>query len=171
MRCRAPRQSSDRVNQSQLPAFATLRGDHFLRAFGVEHPEVCSIPVQSLSRTDGQVAKKKRFGDHSREFEIPAGLDFSALRGIQPFAFIAGRAWQGFWRLFVGLHLGLRYESWMRAVESAQNLAAVSDRSEEHTSELQSHSDLVCRLLLEKKKNKQKKNTLTTIRTQSAQPT
>src|SRR5260221_3318506 len=26
-------------------------------------------------------------------------------------------------------------------------------RSEEHTSELQSHSDLVCRLLLEKKKN------------------
>src|SRR5476649_2996326 len=28
-------------------------------------------------------------------------------------------------------------------------------RSEEHTSELQSHSDLVCRLLLEKKKKKQ----------------
>src|SRR5438034_2348872 len=30
-------------------------------------------------------------------------------------------------------------------------------RSEEHTSELQSHSDLVCRLLLEKKKHKQAK--------------
>src|SRR5438132_6818357 len=30
------------------------------------------------------------------------------------------------------------------------------DRSEEHTSELQSHSDLVCRLLLEKKKKKKK---------------
>src|SRR5437588_8060398 len=29
---------------------------------------------------------------------------------------------------------------------------ARSTRSEEHTSELQSHSDLVCRLLLEKKK-------------------
>src|SRR5437588_4950176 len=28
-------------------------------------------------------------------------------------------------------------------------------RSEEHTSELQSHSDLVCRLLLEKKKSRQ----------------
>src|SRR5436190_4743504 len=28
-----------------------------------------------------------------------------------------------------------------------------AERSEEHTSELQSHSDLVCRLLLEKKKN------------------
>src|SRR5438034_7496296 len=32
-------------------------------------------------------------------------------------------------------------------------------RSEEHTSELQSHSDLVCRLLLEKKKNKKKRQT------------
>src|SRR5260221_5961233 len=29
----------------------------------------------------------------------------------------------------------------------------IRNRSEEHTSELQSHSDLVCRLLLEKKKS------------------
>src|SRR5438132_8817879 len=34
-------------------------------------------------------------------------------------------------------------------------------RSEEHTSELQSHSDLVCRLLLEKKKNRKKKYVMT----------
>src|SRR5206468_12065037 len=33
---------------------------------------------------------------------------------------------------------------------------AMSDRSEEHTSELQSRSDLVCRLLLEKKKKQLK---------------
>src|SRR5438034_7424862 len=33
-------------------------------------------------------------------------------------------------------------------------------RSEEHTSELQSHSDLVCRLLLEKKKNKDSGDTV-----------
>src|SRR5215211_1480107 len=33
-------------------------------------------------------------------------------------------------------------------------------RSEEHTSELQSHSDLVCRLLLEKKKKKYTSQTL-----------
>src|SRR5947207_8663495 len=32
-------------------------------------------------------------------------------------------------------------------------LSPRATRSEEHTSELQSHSDLVCRLLLEKKKN------------------
>src|SRR5260370_30458090 len=40
------------------------------------------------------------------------------------------------------------------------------ERSEEHTSELQSHLNLVCRLLLEKKK---KKNTITT-ETGSAPP-
>src|SRR5438034_6072924 len=43
------------------------------------------------------------------------------------------------------------------AVEVSQALlvggvVSFADRSEEHTSELQSHSDLVCRLLLEKKK-------------------
>src|SRR5688572_32755585 len=32
-------------------------------------------------------------------------------------------------------------------------LSALGDRSEEHTSELQSQSNLVCRLLLEKKNN------------------
>src|SRR2546430_10030010 len=35
-----------------------------------------------------------------------------------------------------------------------EKLGALADRSEEHTSELQSQSNLVCRLLLEKKKHK-----------------
>src|SRR2546427_2430355 len=39
------------------------------------------------------------------------------------------------------------HKEWRRVVDS-------HDRSEEHTSELQSQSNLVCRLLLEKKKNK-----------------
>src|SRR5207237_6889927 len=34
-----------------------------------------------------------------------------------------------------------------------EDLPALDQRSEEHTSELQSHLNLVCRLLLEKKKN------------------
>src|SRR5437588_6105120 len=38
----------------------------------------------------------------------------------------------------------------------AHRVASQQFRSEEHTSELQSHSDLVCRLLLEKKKNNTK---------------
>src|SRR5438132_3120884 len=44
-------------------------------------------------------------------------------------------------------------------VEEISRLAAELKRSEEHTSELQSHSDLVCRLLLEKKKNIKKTTT------------
>src|SRR2546421_4258664 len=36
-----------------------------------------------------------------------------------------------------------------------ERLLDLDDRSEEHTSELQSRSDLVCRLLLEKKKKTQ----------------
>src|SRR5260221_9426454 len=38
------------------------------------------------------------------------------------------------------------------ADEGVRSVASQAGRSEEHTSELQSHSDLVCRLLLEKKK-------------------
>src|SRR5690349_22217292 len=50
--------------------------------------------------------------------------------------------------------------AWKATAEAARALTAVSrilslaGRSEEHTSELQSRRDLVCRLLLEKKKNK-----------------
>src|SRR5688572_31348742 len=45
---------------------------------------------------------------------------------------------------------------------SVSRLPALSVRSEEHTSELQSQSNLVCRLLLEKKKKKKKKEKKTT---------
>src|SRR5260370_6236803 len=41
----------------------------------------------------------------------------------------------------------------------------ISNRSEEHTSELQSHLNLVCRLLLEKKKKTQKISYLSTYST------
>src|SRR5947207_10653727 len=39
-----------------------------------------------------------------------------------------------------------------RVLAACQQIDPSLNRSEEHTSELQSHSDLVCRLLLEKKK-------------------
>src|SRR5437588_3583011 len=58
--------------------------------------------------------------------------------------------------------------TWLRAIihGACPKLTTSSPcrpRSEEHTSELQSHSDLVCRLLLEKKKKQTKiKNTNTT---------
>src|SRR5260221_2799335 len=43
-------------------------------------------------------------------------------------------------------------QGWQTAAPYGIGLPHFSARSEEHTSELQSHSDLVCRLLLEKTK-------------------
>src|SRR2546422_5755141 len=42
----------------------------------------------------------------------------------------------------------------LREIDAQRSLDALGDRSEEHTSELQSRLHLVCRLLLEKKKKK-----------------
>src|SRR2546428_9000494 len=54
----------------------------------------------------------------------------------------------------VSVPLGLRGERQLLLdpVQAARDRCRHGDRSEEHTSELQSRSDLVCRLLLEKKK-------------------
>src|SRR2546422_6553485 len=74
-------------------------------------------------------------------------------------------------------HIGLRVEQIARAqvvhghVHAVQGLArrnledAAFERSEEHTSELQSRLHLVCRLLLEKKKNSK---TLSEIRSSTS---
>src|SRR2546421_9031687 len=66
------------------------------------------------------------------------------LTGIQPYPEFRSRASAG-WRLMAAI---LR-----QFVEEVRPL-----RSEEHTYELQSRSDLVCRLLLEKKKKNTKKH-------------
>src|SRR5438034_6546652 len=67
----------------------------------------------------------------------------------------------------LSLHDALPIWLWGTApalVSAASGAAAYSyfflppERSEEHTSELQSHSDLVCRLLLEKKKKSNPSN-------------
>src|SRR5699024_12539024 len=57
----------------------------------------------------------------------------------------------------------LRITKKIDKVLSNSNFVRIAWRSEEHTSELQSRFDLVCRLLLEKKKNK-KEQDITTIR-------
>src|SRR5688572_30918957 len=57
---------------------------------------------------------------------------------------------------------GQEMAPWRGLFHGASRLAICLNctRSEEHTSELQSQSNLVCRLLLEKKKKKQKKKYL-----------
>src|SRR5260221_9826803 len=58
----------------------------------------------------------------------------------------------GFRRIARGYNAGAD-----RFLNNFKHRSPIRSRSEEHTSELQSHSDLVCRLLLEKKKKKIKK--------------
>src|SRR5438132_3952675 len=61
----------------------------------------------------------------------------------------------------LSLALPRRLRAFLRPSEEASQKKPADlgvSRSEEHTSELQSHSDLVCRLLLEKKKKTQRKD-------------
>src|SRR3989475_2746625 len=55
--------------------------------------------------------------------------------------------------------IGLEFRVVPPEVDESLGPAEQAERSEEHTSELQSQSNLVCRLLLEKKKKKHKSNT------------
>src|SRR2546421_6899699 len=50
--------------------------------------------------------------------------------------------------------VGERFQGTVVKTTDFGAFVSVTPRSEEHTSELQSRSDLVCRLLLEKKKNR-----------------
>src|SRR5471032_3449003 len=68
--------------------------------------------------------------------------------------------------------------SWLTVSKDQHHLFVVNEngpgkadpvRSEEHTSELQSHHDIVCRLLLEKKKKKTKKKKHTKKKTTTKQ--
>src|SRR5207249_10649873 len=70
----------------------------------------------------------------------------------------------------VGTNRQVRFAEVARAAHLGHNLpdgvepGLQESRSEEHTSELQSRFDLVCRLLLEKKKNKKSKEEVRPIR-------
>src|SRR2546427_2110686 len=62
-------------------------------------------------------------------------------------------------RLFAGPQIEKRLESLAPGLELVKDYGWLT-RSEEHTSELQSQSNLVCRLLLEKKKINGRKSNL-----------
>src|SRR5260221_4995911 len=81
--------------------------------------------------------------------DIGWGQIITLLAGIGAMLFAGVRAGQATGRANAGMIAGLV----TGLFSSAVNLVVVTAimRSEEHTSELQSHSDLVCRLLLEKK--------------------
>src|SRR5260221_8163126 len=72
--------------------------------------------------------------------------------GIEADSFAAGEYLRGH-------DFAVRWANANRELIAHRNRGRGDIRSEEHTSELQSHSDLVCRLLLEKKK----KNIMITV--------
>src|SRR5438477_4159129 len=96
-----------------------------------------SLPLLTLGLIAGFVRLRDRGGgvDALMGATIAAWAIYAAFLGLRP----TGRT---------GAHLAL---AGFALVIVAR--IALAGRSEEHTSELQSHVNLVCRLLLEKKKN------------------
>src|SRR5260370_19070916 len=92
-------------------------------------PRSTLFPYTTLFRSNGSVANRL-----SRYAPV-TGVDLSE-SGVR----IANEAFP---------HLNVKVGS------AYDNLSSLTLRSEEHTSELQSHLNLVCRLLLEKKKMRQ----------------
>src|SRR5438477_4756573 len=72
---------------------------------------------------------------------------------MQVSRFIPRRLYVSFSRLTAGVVLSA-FPFALAAQKTALHVDGTTPRSEEHTSELQSHVNLVCRLLLEKKKKK-----------------
>src|SRR5438034_4434547 len=93
------------------------------------------------------------WGNDFRSYDVPVtrGMSVAGLRIGRDQLLILGVA-VVLMALAQAFLLRTRLGIAMRATADNPRLAAVK-RSEEHTSELQSHSDLVCRLLLEKKNN------------------
>src|SRR5438132_9534130 len=113
-------------------------------------------------RADDMVTELENIQNAQGDGYIGALLDDNGINGKQRFEELSkgmirsgGFDLNGLWspwyvehKIFAGLRDAYRQRS------CAQRTRATTSRSEEHTSELQSHSDLVCRLLLEKKKKK-----------------
>src|SRR5688572_33175583 len=108
----------------------------------------CALPLPGLWQAAGPPMEEGFmlvFPERLLAGDLP-NRDFLHLYGPGSLWVLAAVYWT------VGTSLGAQ-----RAVGYLQHLGVVFGRSEEHTSELQSQSNLVCRLLLEKKKKK--KNT------------
>src|SRR5207249_10501755 len=98
------------------------------------HPRPTPFPYTTLFRSNGS----------------PYVDDFRAAS-----AAVAKRLHHGPWRLAYQSRSGNPRDPWLEPdVNDALKDLGSSGRSEEHTSELQSRFDLVCRLLLEKKKRR-----------------
>src|SRR5437588_7678350 len=129
-----------------------------LAAFGLERMNG-RIVYQATLRLDGSPRV------HPVSPWIAAGLLCVSFRATSPkrrevardarYALHTAQPWED----HMGEHGEFMARGWLEQISPSHPAVTArpgtTPRSEEHTSELQSHSDLVCRLLLEKKKTKQ----------------
>src|SRR5215211_845444 len=90
----------------------------------------------------GKPAKRRSRGIPERRLAL-----FMVAPSIVLIALVA--LWPIIYAIWLSMH---EYSLRQAGLSRWASPAGFGNRSEEHTSELQSHSDLVCRLLLEKKK-------------------
>src|SRR2546427_8323079 len=88
---------------------------------------------------------------HSKQFAHLATIGPDGAPQSSPMWFL----WDGEYIKFTHTTTRKKYQNIRRDPRVAVSITDADDRSEEHTSELQSQSNLVCRLLLEKKKKNQ----------------
>src|SRR5689334_4306514 len=103
-----------------------------------------TVALQHLGR-DGEVAGQLHVHSLGREMEEQGRIQLAAL-------------YRGSRALKQGAEVEAEHIDHLHSRIIGANGAQRFERSEEHTSELQSQFHLVCRLLLEKKKKKKKKN-------------
>src|SRR5438034_6331701 len=116
--------------RAALPDLDTLNHEALKALIIAQHAQILSKDEQLLSKDEQLLRKEAQLASRDEEIER-LKLLIAKLRRMQ---------------------FGRKSEKLDWQIEQLE-----LKRSEEHTSELQSHSDLVCRLLLEKKKKKEKK--------------
>src|SRR5438034_3865152 len=114
-----------------------------------------TLSIKKTRKKPAHAARKKKPTLAVREPQPSWIEEFNKLS--EPFRLIPWDPFRGFeWPVEYELPTRVPYvdviDSGNEYVVKAE-VPGLKKRSEEHTSELQSHSDLVCRLLLEKKKN------------------
>src|SRR5438034_4686412 len=131
------------------------------KIFGTKHERDVKRMMPAVEATNALEPSVQALGDaelRAKTDELRKRLDAGAsVDELLPEAFAvardAARRTVGMRPFDVQLIGGMvLHEGKIAEMATGEGKTLVATRSEEHTSELQSHSDLVCRLLLEKKK-------------------
>src|SRR5262245_53914189 len=120
---------------------------------------VCAMLAQLFSLNQTTIVLLMNYTNRRRKLALTVSLAFVAFAafGFSRPPAPSEQAQRGkVWRP-TRIPAGVNYAGSQACAECHKDKVAVQERSEEHTSELQSLRHLVCRLLLEKKKKKKKK--------------